>query len=113
MDKVRKDASCLWVSQWARCVLWLVLRQKTVVQERVVTSDAKLAGVLKVYATDDIELLAGDHCVLSVSIFLINHLPVRLDIPVIVVFVFDRGFVKDLRWADMVAASESTEKKSW
>jgi hypothetical protein len=66
-----------------------------------------------VYAANDLELLAGDQRILSVTVFLVDHLFVGLHVPIIVVLVFDRGFVKGLRGANVVAASKAGEKKFW
>jgi hypothetical protein len=63
-----------------------------------------------VYATDEFELLACDHCVLIVPIFSVDHFFVGLYVPVIVIFVFDCGLVEDLRWADMVVAGKPATK---
>lgn len=112
MYEVRKDSGCLWIPQWARSVFRFVSCQETIVQECVVASDAKFTGVFEVYATDDFELLARHHRVLPIPVFSVKHLLVRLYIPVIVVFVFDRGFVEDISGADVIVASEAAEKES-
>jgi hypothetical protein len=111
MDEVRKHSCSLWVSQWARCILWLITRQETVIQKGIIAPDADLTGVLKVYAANNLKLLAGNQRVLSVTVLSIDHLFVGLHVPIVIVLVFDRGLVKDLRGADMVAASEAGEKE--
>ena len=113
MDEVCKDPCGLWVSQWARRILWLVARQETVIQKGIVAPDADLTGVLEMYAANDLELLAGDQCILSITVLLVDHLLVGLHVPIVVVLVFDRGFVKDLRGANVVAASKAGEKEFW
>jgi hypothetical protein len=113
MDIVSKDTCCFDVSQGACSVLWLVMRQEPLVYERVVSSDCKLIGVLEVYATHYLKFLAVHHCVLVILVFDVKHFFVRLHVPVIIVFVFNRGIVKDLSGTDMVVASEATQKKLW
>lgn len=62
------------------------------------------------YTPNEFEFLARHHCVLSVSVFPVNHLLVRLHIPVVVIFVFDRSLVKNLRGADMVVARKAVKE---
>lgn len=112
MDEVRKDSCCLGVPQRTCSILRFVSCQKTIIQERIITPDTELVDVLKVYASNDLKLLTCNHGVLVVSFFSIEHFFVRLHVPIIIVFVFDRGFVENLGWADVVVASESTEMQS-
>jgi hypothetical protein len=111
MDEMRKDPGCLRVSQWACSILRFVSRQETIIQECVIAPDTELTKVFEVYATDDLELFTCNHCVLS--IISIDHLIVRLHVPIIIVFVFDRSFIENLRYIDVVVPSEATEKSSW
>lgn len=109
MNEVRKHSGCLWVSQRARCVLWLVPCQQPVVQECIITPDTELAEILKVYATDDRKLFACNHRVFIVPVLSVEHLFVRLHIPIVIIFVFNRGLVEDFRWADVVVTSKPSE----
>jgi hypothetical protein len=113
MDIVSKDTRCFDVPQGACSVLRFVMSQEPLVDERVVSSNCKLIGVLEVYATHYLKFFAFHHCVPIILVFDVKHFFVRLHVPVIVVFVFDRGIVKDLSGTDMVIASETTQKQLW
>jgi len=66
MDKVSKDPGRFGVSQWTGRIFWPIPRQEALVQECIVASDGKLAGVLEMYATNELKLFARHHGVLSV-----------------------------------------------
>lgn len=113
VDEMCKDSCGLWVSQWARRIFWLITRQETLIQKSIIAPDANLTRVLEVYTANDLKLLASHQRVLSITVFSIGHLFIRLHVPIIIVLVLDRGLVEDLRWADIVAASEASEKEPW
>lgn len=108
---MRKYPSSLDVSQGACSILRLVLRQKTVIQKGIVSSNAQLVRILEVYPTYDVELFARKHRILVARILRVHHLFVRMNVPVVVVFVLHCCFVEDLRRADMVVATETAEKE--
>lgn len=102
---MREDSGCLWVPQRTCCVLRLVSSQEAIIQERIVAPDAKLVGILKVDTANEFELFARNHGVLSV--LAIDHLIIGLDVPIVVIFVFDRGLVEDLCRTDVIVAGET------
>ena len=66
VDEMSKDPGCLWVSQRTGRIFWLISRQEALVQECIVAPNGELAGVFEMYATNELELFARHHGVLSV-----------------------------------------------
>src|SRR4051812_17303990 len=104
-----KHSCGLWITQWVRRVLGLVVRQQPIVQKRIVPSDTQLVEVFQVYATDVVELLAREQGILIISRVQVEHDLVRLYVPVIIVFVFDRCFVKHLSWTNVIFATKTAK----
>lgn len=107
MNEMCEDSGCFWIPQRTCCILRLVLRQETIIQECIIASDTDLTGVFEMNTANKLELFVCHHGVLFV--FAVDHFVVRLHIPVIIVFILDRGLIEYLRWTDMVVASKSAK----
>lgn len=106
---MREHSSGLDVSQGTGGILRLVISQEAIVQKCIVSSNAELVRVFEVYPPNDVELLARKHFILVALIVGVQHLLVRLNVPVIVVFVFHCGFVEHLSRTDMIVATKTVE----
>lgn len=107
VDVMRKYARSLEVSQRVCGIFWFVVCQETVIQEDIVSSYCQLVGMLLVYSAYYVELSACKHHVVAPFVLYIEHLFVRFNIPVVIVFILDRGLVKDLSRADVIVTAET------
>jgi hypothetical protein len=71
---MRKDSRSFGVPQWIRGILWFVLRQKPIIQECIVSPNAKFAEILRMYAADVVEFLACKQCIVVVPGFRVKHI---------------------------------------
>jgi hypothetical protein len=62
------------------------------------------------YAPYNAKFFARKHCIVVPHVLRVEHFFIRLYIPIVVVLIFDRGFVKDLSGADMIVACETSQQ---
>jgi len=109
MDIMGENARDLEIPQGACGILGFIICQETFVDESIMSPDCKLIGMLIVYTTDDVELLACKHIVSVVPILRVEHFLVRLNIPIVIILNFNRCFIEDLSWANVIDAAETTQ----
>lgn len=106
-----KDSSSLWVTQRACRVFGSVVRQQSIIQEGVIAPDSELVKVLQVDTTDLVKLSACEQGVLVLVGFSVNHILIRMHVPIIVVFEFHGRFVEHLCRTDMILAAKAAEEQ--
>jgi uncharacterized YccA/Bax inhibitor family protein len=108
VDIMRKHPRSFEISQWTCGILRFIVCQETIVQEHIVAPYGKLIGILLVYAAYDVEVSTRKHHVIVAFVLGIRHLFVWFNVPIVIVFILDRGLVKDLSRADVIVAAETT-----